>query len=63
MVANGVNAAGSGGGLRALDNLGLAAPGRKPLAFIIHGHDDVTLLQSKNFLQNTLKWQEPIILR
>lgn len=30
--------------------------------FIVHGHDDVAKLQLKNYLQNTLKLPEPIIL-
>ena len=36
---------------------------RKPKVFIVHGHDNEILLQLKNYLQNTLKWGEPIILR
>jgi predicted nucleotide-binding protein len=49
--------------LRALAKLDLIAGKQTPLAFIVHGHDEVTLLQLKNFIQNTLKWQEPLILR
>ena len=30
--------------------------------FIVHGHDEVSKLQLKNYLQNTLKLPEPIIL-
>ena len=33
---------------------------RAPLAFIVHGHDSSMILELKNFIQNTLKWQEPI---
>lgn len=33
-----------------------------PQTFIVHGHDDTTKLELKNFLQNTLKLPEPIIL-
>jgi predicted nucleotide-binding protein len=38
-------------------------PRRAPLAFIVHGHDEIALLELKNYIQNTLKWQEPIVLR
>jgi CheY-like chemotaxis protein len=31
-------------------------------SFIIHGHDEVTKLAVKNYLQNTLKLPEPIVL-
>lgn len=34
-----------------------------PQAFIVHGHDEKSLLELKNFIQNSLKWKEPIILR
>jgi DNA-binding response OmpR family regulator len=34
-----------------------------PKAFIVHGHDEVVLLELKNYLQNTLRFPEPIILR
>ena len=30
--------------------------------FIVHGHDDVAKLELKNYLQNTLKLKEPVIL-
>jgi predicted nucleotide-binding protein len=49
--------------LRALQQLGLSAPDKTPRAFIVHGHDEQSLLHLKDYLQNTLKWQEPIILR
>ena len=29
----------------------------------MHGHDEVALLQLKNYLQNTLGWPEPVVLR
>lgn len=35
----------------------------KPRAFIVHGHDNQTLLEVKDYIQNTLKWQNPIVLR
>jgi CheY-like chemotaxis protein len=35
----------------------------KPRAFIVHGHDEQALLELKDYIQNTLKWQEPIVLR
>jgi len=34
-----------------------------PRAFIVHGHDEVALLQLKNYLQNRLGWPEPVVLR
>ncbi len=34
-----------------------------PRAFIVHGHDENALLELKNFIQNSLKWKEPFILR
>lgn len=33
-----------------------------PLAFIVHGHDSALRLDLKNYIQNTLGWQEPVIL-
>ncbi len=35
----------------------------KPRAFIVHGHDEQALLELKDYIQNTLKWHEPIVLR
>lgn len=35
---------------------------RKPRIFIVHGHDEEAKLQLKNYIQNTLKLGEPIIL-
>ena len=34
-----------------------------PQTFIVHGHDEKSLLELKNYIQNTLKWKEPIVLR
>lgn len=34
-----------------------------PKIFIVHGHDEVHLLQLKDFLQNTLNLGEPVVLR
>ena len=31
-------------------------------SFIVHGHDETAKLALKNYLQNTLKWPEPVIL-
>ena len=36
---------------------------RTPLAFIVHGHDSAAALELKDYIQNRLKWQEPIVLR
>jgi len=35
---------------------------KKPTLFIVHGHDDKTKLEVKNYLQNVLLLPEPIIL-
>jgi predicted nucleotide-binding protein len=48
---------------RGLSQLGLLGPKQPPLAFIVHGHDSSVVLELKNYIQNTLKWQEPIVLR
>lgn len=34
----------------------------KPRAFIVHGHDNATKLELKNYLQNRLGFEEPVIL-
>jgi CheY-like chemotaxis protein len=47
----------------ALRDLGLLSGKLAPRAFIVHGHDEAALLQHKNYLQNTLHWPEPIVLR
>jgi predicted nucleotide-binding protein len=44
-------------------SLGVLDTGSAPRAFIVHGHDEIALLQLKNYLQNTLHWPEPIVLR
>ena len=31
-------------------------------SFIVHGHDENAKLALKNYLQNTLRWPEPVIL-
>jgi predicted nucleotide-binding protein len=49
--------------LRAIQRLGIAAVSSPPRAFIVHGHDDAAVAELKDYLQNTLKWQEPLILR
>jgi predicted nucleotide-binding protein len=54
---------GSSALLRTLERIGLSGSDRSPLAFIVHGHDEVALLQLKNYIQNTLKWREPVVLR
>jgi len=46
-----------------IDNmLGLQSCSGLTRPFIVHGHDDATKLAVKNYLQNTLKLPEPIIL-
>jgi hypothetical protein len=49
--------------VRVLNSLGLLGAKQSPLAFIVHGHDETALLELKNYIQNTLKWREPIALR
>jgi len=49
--------------VQALNSLGLLGEKQTPLAFIVHGHDDNTLLELKNYIQNTLNWREPVVLR
>jgi len=49
--------------MRILRRLGLAGPNPAPRSFIVHGHDEIALMQLKAYLQNTLKWQEPTVLR
>jgi len=46
-----------------LSSLGLLGATETPLAFIVHGRDETALLQLKNYIQNVLKWREPIVLR
>lgn len=38
-------------------------PVRSKQVFIVHGHDELTKLHAKNYLQNTLHLPEPVILR
>src|SRR5260370_41358673 len=49
--------------IQALQRLGVIGDRLPPRAFIVHGHDDQSVLELKDFLQNSLKWQEPIVLR
>jgi predicted nucleotide-binding protein len=49
--------------LRALRQLGILKDNPGPRAFIVHGHDDAAVLELKNYLQNTMHWPEPIVLR
>jgi CheY-like chemotaxis protein len=49
--------------LTVLEKLGLKGTPPPPRAFIVHGHDDSALAELKDYLQNTLKWQEPVVLR
>jgi predicted nucleotide-binding protein len=46
-----------------LQALGIIKGTPRPRAFIVHGHDEAALLQLKNYLQNTLGWPEPVVLR
>ncbi len=47
----------------ALIRLGVGGVLRAPLAFIVHGHDESAVLELKDYIQNSLRWQEPIVLR
>jgi len=49
--------------LKVLKKLGLKGTPPLPTAFIVHGHDEAPIVELKDYLQNTLKWPEPIILR
>lgn len=49
--------------LRILERLSIIEGPQTPKAFIVHGHDEQILAELKDYLQNTLKWQEPVILR
>jgi predicted nucleotide-binding protein len=55
--------AGSEALLDALRRLGIISGPRTPLAFIVHGHDSASVLELKNYIQNILHWQEPVVLR
>ena len=49
--------------LDALAQLGIVANALAPRSFIVHGHDEHLLLELKDYIQNTLGWPEPTILR
>lgn len=49
--------------LSALADVGIVQSVQRPRAFIVHGHDESALSELKDYLQNTLKWPEPIVLR
>lgn len=49
--------------LRGIERLGVSGVKIPPRAFIVHGHDDGVVAELKDFLQNTLRWQEPVVLR
>jgi predicted nucleotide-binding protein len=49
--------------LEALRRMGVISGQRTPLAFIVHGHDSAAVMELKNYIQNILHWQEPIVLR
>lgn len=54
---------GQGALIKALEKVKVLNTPRPPQAFIVHGHDEIALLELKDFILKTLKWQEPIILR
>ena len=49
--------------LGGLEKLGLLPNPPTPKAFIVHSHDEDTLVQLKTFIVDHLKWQPPIVLR
>jgi len=49
--------------LAALADLGLVPKVERPRSFIVHGHDQSLLSEVKDYLQNTLRWPQPTILR
>jgi len=49
--------------LSSLANFGIIKDVPRPRSFIVHGHDKTSLLELKDYLQNTLKWPEPVIIR
>ena len=49
--------------LSALADVGLVQIEERPRTFIVHGHDESTLAELKDYIQNTLHWPEPIVLR
>jgi CheY-like chemotaxis protein len=49
--------------LQSLKQLRILSGEVAPLSFIVHGHDSSAVLELKNYIQNTLKWQQPIVLR
>ena len=49
--------------LSVLRRSGLLPGDPTPLAFIVHGRDSSSVYELKNYVQNRLKWQEPVILR
>ncbi len=49
--------------LSAMAQLGLAIEVPRPRSFIVHGHDEAFVGEVKDYLQNTLGWPEPIVLR
>jgi CheY-like chemotaxis protein len=49
--------------LTILGELDLLPERKGPTSFIVHGHDDALVLELKNYIQNTLGWPEPFVLR
>jgi CheY-like chemotaxis protein len=49
--------------LAALEKVGVLSDNPTPMAFIVHGHDEASLAELKDYIQNTLRWREPVILR
>jgi len=56
-------AAGPSAMQNALASAGLIERDPRPTSFIVHGHDDPSLFELKDFIQNSLGWRTPIVLR
>jgi len=48
---------------RVVERAGLVDLSPAPKSFIVHGHDELALLQLKDFIVSRLGWPQPIILR
>jgi predicted nucleotide-binding protein len=49
--------------LGALERLRLLPNAPMPKAFVVHGHDEKTLAEVVSYIKESLRWQEPVVLR
>jgi CheY-like chemotaxis protein len=47
----------------ALERLRLLPNPPAPKAFVVHGHDEGTLAEVVSYIRDSLRWQEPVVLR